>query len=81
MKEIILLVPTYTYQAYNEHGGDSFYKGNQYERNKKISVSMNRPLNDLSAFHMPKSMTAWVSLLDSEKYDFGVIDMEYGQES
>ncbi|MCY4334684.1 MAG: hypothetical protein OXC60_08435 [Litoreibacter sp.] len=61
-----LLHPFFTWHAYCAEGGDSFYKGAQFDETRVIELSLHRPLQGLSRCHDPSSLRNMSVLLDRE---------------
>ena len=77
--EILVLYPTYTYQAYSSIFAPSLY---QQERSKGLmnSVSLDRPLKITNGIHSPMRDQI-VDFLQDEKLDFDVIDNDFLHEN
>jgi hypothetical protein len=50
--DILIIVPEYTFQAYNRYGERSFYTKN-YQKGEKRTVSVYRPLENAAWYHQP----------------------------
>ncbi|MEM6409178.1 MAG: N,N-dimethylformamidase beta subunit family domain-containing protein [Pseudomonadota bacterium] len=66
---IALLHPFFTWHAYCAHGGESFYKGQQFDDTRVIELDLNRPLQGLSRCHDPASLRNLSALLDQNDLD------------
>ena len=80
-KEITILTPTNTWQAYNDWGGSSFYKYNLNKKIKKINTNilhMLRPNLSSSPFqnsgHLADQEIYFYKWITENKYNYSTID-------
>ena len=80
-KEITILTPTNTWQAYNDWGGSSFYNYNLNKNIKKINTNilhMNRPNFSSSPFqksgHLADQEIYFYKWITDNKYSYSTID-------
>ena len=80
-KRVALLHPTYTWQAYCLEGGESFYRGEQFETKKVIELDLRRDLRGLSDCHRPSTMKDFSSFLSSKGVDHSNFDSAFFNEN
>ncbi len=80
-KRVALLHPTYTWQAYCLEGGESFYRGEQFETKKVIELDLRRDLRGLSKWHRPSTMKDFSSFLSSKGVDHSNFDSAFLNEN
>ncbi len=80
-KEITILTPTNTWQAYNDWGGSSFYKYNLNKKIKKTNTNilhMHRPNRSSSPFeksgHLADQEIYFYKWIKENKYNYSTID-------
>jgi len=62
--KVAIMHPLFTWQAYNVYGGESFYRGAQFDNTKKIELTLERPLTTQSDYHRPESTIPTIRLLE-----------------